>query len=111
VRLLLRATSAWQNSAWQMVATCRMDSATFRTLLVTLYATGMRLGEALSLMREDVDLKRGVIAIRGGRVGRPRRILIGRDLCSRLRRHKCSLARVPAESLLFFVGKDGKAIN
>jgi len=111
VRLLLRATSAWQNSAWQMVATCRLDSATFRTLLLTLYATGMRLGEALSLMREDVDLKRGVVAIRGGRVGRSRRIPIGRDLCSRLRRHKRSLARVPAESLLFFVGKDGKAIN
>ena len=88
-----------------------MDSATFRTLLLTLYATGMRLGEALSVMREDVDLKRGVVAIRGGRVGRSRSIPIGPDLCSRLRRHKHSLARVPAESLLFFVGKDGKAIN
>jgi integrase/recombinase XerD len=43
--------------------------------------------------------------------GRVRKIPIGPDLCSRLRRHKRGLARVPSESPYFFVGKDGKALK
>jgi integrase/recombinase XerD len=88
-----------------------MDSRTFRMFLLTLYATGMRTGEALTLLREDVDVKRSGITIRGGRFGRVRRIPIGPDLCARLRRHKRGLASVPNESPYFFVGKDGKALK
>lgn len=87
-----------------------MDSRTFRIFLLTLYATGMRTGEALNLLRKDVDLNRGVIRIRGGRFRRPRNIPIGPDLQARLRRHKRVLAKVPGKSLYFFVGKDGKAL-
>lgn len=88
-----------------------MDARTFRMFLLTLYATGMRTGEALTLLRNDVDVKRSAITIRSGRSGRVRKIPIGPDLCSRLRRHKCGLARVPNESPYFFVGKDGKALR
>ena len=38
-------------------------------------------------------------------------IPVGPDLCARLRRHKCGLAKVPSESPCFFVGKDGKALK
>ena len=45
-----------------------MDSRTFRVFLLTLYATGMRTGEALTLLREDVDVNRSAITIRGALV-------------------------------------------
>jgi integrase len=111
VRLLLRATSSWQNSSWQNKKMCRMDSQTFRIFLLTLYATGMRTGEALNLLRKDVDFKRGVIRILGGRFRLPRIIPIGPDLQARLRRHSRGLVNVFGERLYFFVGKDGKALN
>jgi integrase len=111
LRLLFRATPAWQNSSRQNIKTGRMDSRTFRMFLLTLYATGMRTGEALTLLREDVDVNRSAITIRGGRFGRVRKIPIGPDLCARLRRHKRGLARLPRESPYFFVGKDGKALK
>lgn len=110
LRLLFRATSAWQNSSRQNLRTGRMDSRTFRVFLLTLYATGMRTGEALTLRREDVDVNRSAITIRG-RFGRVRKIPIGPDLCARLRRHKRGLARLPSESPYFFVGKDGKDLK
>lgn len=111
VRLLLRATSSWQNSSWQVEKKARMDSATFRTLLLTLYATGMRTGEALSLTHEDVDLRKGVIRIRGGRYHRSRSLPISPDLQARLRRHKRGLTKPPGKSAHFFVGKDGRALH
>ncbi len=40
---------------------------TLRTLIGLLAVTGMRLGEALVLTREDVDLKAGVLTIRGSK--------------------------------------------
>jgi integrase/recombinase XerD len=40
---------------------------TVRTLLGLLAVTGMRLGEALALRREDVDLQAGVITIQGSK--------------------------------------------
>lgn len=95
LRLLFRATFAWQNSSRQNIRTGRMDSRTFRMFLLTLYATGMRTGEALTLLREDVDVNRSAITIRGGRFDRVRQIPIGPDLCARLCRHKRGLARVP----------------
>jgi len=111
VRLLLRAISSWQNYSWQNRKLSRMDSRTFRVLLLTLYATGIRTGEALSLLRKDVDLSRGVITIPGGRYTRPRSIPIGPDLQARLRQHKRSFASVRSETQRFFVGKDGEALN
>jgi integrase/recombinase XerD len=111
VRLLLQAIPAWESSSWQTWRTNRMDARTFRMYLLTLYATGMRTGEALTLQRNDVDVKRGTITIRGGRSGRVRKIPIGPDLCARLRRYKRGLARIPNESPYFFVGKDGKALR
>jgi integrase/recombinase XerD len=108
VRLLLRATSSWQNSSWQNKKMCRMDSQTFSILLLTLFATGMRTGEALNLLRKDVDSKRGVIRIRGGCFRLPRNIPIGPDLRARLRRHERGLAKVSHEPLYSSLAKTVK---
>ena len=49
----------------QRVSSCVMSGATFRTLLLFLCGTGMRLGEALRLRLMDVDLRLGLVTIRG----------------------------------------------
>lgn len=105
VRLLLRATSLWGNCSWQNRDMARMDSRTFRIFLLTLYATGMRTGEALNLLRKDVDVNRGAVSIRGGLYSRSRTMPIGPDLRARLRQHQRRLPKVRGEGL-FFVGKD-----
>lgn len=50
----------------------RFLSATYTTLLGLLAATGMRVGEALSLDDEDVDLRRSLITVRNGKFGKSR---------------------------------------
>jgi integrase/recombinase XerD len=48
------------------------DSYTYWTLYGLLLATGMRIGEALALDNEDVDLKQGVITIRDTKLNKSR---------------------------------------
>ena len=45
---------------------------TLRTLIGLLAVTGMRVGEALALTREDVDLEAGVLTIRGSKFTKSR---------------------------------------
>lgn len=50
--------------------------ATFSTLVGLLYVTGMRIGEALHLDRDDVDLGQQVIAVRNSKFGKSREVPI-----------------------------------
>lgn len=50
---------------------------TMRSLLLLLYGTGMRIGEALSLTLEDVDLKDRVITVRDTKFYKTRLVPIG----------------------------------
>src|SRR6266436_1199368 len=43
---------------------CRIDAATYRTLLLLLYGAGLRIGEAVSLTLADVDLDAALLQIR-----------------------------------------------
>lgn len=106
VRILLRGTRTSQN-----LKTCMIDGATLRTFLLFLYATGAKVGETLGLLREDVDLTKGVVKIRGGRFRRSRSIPIGPDLQARLRRHTARTSRKSTVSPHFFLGKNGKPIS
>ena len=63
VRRLLDAASALRPA---------FRAATFETLFGLLAATGMRIGEALRLHRDDVDLDHGVLTITGPKSGRSR---------------------------------------
>jgi integrase len=75
VRLLLRATSLCGKSLrGRHSRHAGSDFRTFHIFLLTLYATGMRTGEALGLRPEDVDVSRGVITIQAKRYTRPRSI-------------------------------------
>ena len=56
---------------------CTIAALTFRTLLLLLYGTGLRLGEALALRREDVDLPAGMILIRDTKFYKSRSLPVG----------------------------------
>jgi integrase/recombinase XerD len=51
-----------------------LESAKYRVFFTTLYATGMRLGEAARLETRDIDAARGVIHVRHGK-GRKERLV------------------------------------
>lgn len=58
-----------------------------RTLLLTLYSTGLRLGEGLNLLPDDVDNKRMVIRVRQGKGHKDRCVPLAPKLLLELRRH------------------------
>lgn len=55
-------------------------------LMLVLYCTGMRLGEAVRLRVDDVDLKRGILSVRNSK-RRSRLVPIRDDLAAELRRY------------------------
>lgn len=77
-----------------------------RSLLQLLYCTGLRLGEALRLRTDDVDLDERLLWIRESK-GRTRVVPFRADLAQELRRYRRALGR-PAPAP-FFVRSDGSA--
>jgi integrase len=59
---------------------CSMSALTFRTLLLMLYGTGMRIGEAVRLSLADVALSDRLITIRESKFYKSRFVPIGQDL-------------------------------
>jgi integrase len=51
-------------------------AATYRTLIGLLAVTGMRVGEAINLDRDDLDLNEGVLAVRQGKFGKSRELVL-----------------------------------
>jgi site-specific recombinase XerD len=64
-----------------------------RTLLMTLYATGLRCAELTHLKVSDVDSKRMVIHVQGGKHRKDRDVMLSPKLLDELRKHWCRLRR------------------
>jgi integrase/recombinase XerD len=62
-----------------------LRAATYTTLFGLLAATGMRLGEAITLERADADLADGMLTIRDGKFGRSRLVPLHQSVTSALR--------------------------
>lgn len=80
------------------------------TALALLYLTGMRVGEALSLNLEDVDLSNGVIRIRRGKFGKSRFVPMAQDLTDRMEQCRLFVDRslgIRPPSACFFPGPKG----
>jgi integrase/recombinase XerD len=89
--------------------------AMLHTLILVVYCTGLRLGEAVRLRTGDVDLDRGVLMIRHSK-GRSRIVAIRADLISELRRYVADRQRLEQErrrpgSESFFLRLDGSPLT
>ncbi len=85
-----------------------------RRLVLVLYCTGLRLGEAVRLQMTDVDLDRGTLTIRDSK-RRSRIVPIRNDLVAELRhyiddRRHLFLDRQGEDSVAFFVRRNGTPI-
>jgi integrase/recombinase XerD len=91
----------------------RLRALTYSTLFGLLASTGLRLGEALALDRDDVDLSAGVLAIRRTKFGKSRFVPVHDSTRSALRRYAQQRDRLlprPA-SPAFLVSERGTRIT
>jgi integrase len=86
--------------------------ATFETIIGLLWATGMRIGEALGLDRGDVDLKYGVLTVRDAKFGKTRELPLHPSTTTALARYaKRRGGWFPGESTdAFFVSAAGTRV-
>ena len=78
-----------------------------RTLLMTLYATGLRRAELALLKVSDIDSQRMVIHVRGGKGRKDRDVLLSPKLLDELRQHWRRLRRKP--SVWLFPSRYGRS--
>jgi integrase/recombinase XerD len=86
-----------------------------RTLVLVIYCTGLRLGEAVRLRTGDVDLDHGVLTIQRSK-GRSRIVAIRPDLVAELRRYTADRERLKrnrprADLDIFFLRRDGSPLT
>ncbi len=86
-RLLMAAASHHGRFIW---------ASMLRTLILVLYCTGLRLGEAVRLCTAEVDLDRGVLMIRHSK-GRSRIVAIRADLVAELHLYAVERQRLVRE--------------
>ncbi len=94
----------------QRKSACVMSGATFRTLLLFLYGTGMRLGEALRLRLMDVDLTLGLVTIRDAKFYKSRLVPLGPDLARLIRQYLHQPGRRNQHYRSLFQTKNGDPI-
>lgn len=82
IQKLLDGTSLSQQKYW-----CAMSAQTFRTLLLFVYGTGLRLGEALRLEYRHVDLANAVVKVEQTKFYKSRLVPVGLDVHRILARH------------------------
>jgi integrase len=83
--------------------------ATFATLFGLLAVTGMRVGEAIALDRDDVDLNVGLLVIRHGKFDKARELVLHPSTSDALRRYSADRTRMATghRSAAFFVSNVG----
>ena len=90
-----------------------LQPATFRTLLLTLYGTGLRISEALSLTLADVNLSDRLLIIRESKFFKTRLVPTGPRLTGHLDAYLEKRRRLPrpsGEDSAFFVTRTGHAL-
>jgi len=85
-----------------------LTTARMRVFFMTVYATGLRVGEACRLETGDIDAARGVIRVRGAKGGKERLVMLSPRLLTALRAY-WKLVRPPAPWL--FAGRTGRPLS
>lgn len=104
IRALLESASGLHHAPLRPAST--------RALILMLYCTGLRLGEALRLLDTDVDLNEAIFFIRESK-GRSRFVSFGRDLAEELKEYVAVREKVlgTAACAHFLVQPNGRAIS
>jgi site-specific recombinase XerD len=92
----------------------RLQAATYRTLLLLLYGTGMRVGEALSLTLRDVSLSNRVVTIRDGKFFKSRVVPVGPRLFAALQSYAFKRRKLPlpnGEDSAFLATRTGRRLH
>ncbi|MCA9183667.1 MAG: tyrosine-type recombinase/integrase [Planctomycetales bacterium] len=88
-----------------------LHATSMRTLLLLLYGTGMRIGEALALTLHDVDLVQQILTIHNTKFFKSRLVPIGPRLTVVLRDYayrRCQLPMPAGEASAFIATRTGK---
>ena len=104
LKRLLAATEILQTPLSPLLA------LTMRTLFLLLYGTGMRIGEALSLTLQDVDLENRVLMVRDSKFFKTRLVPIGPRLTTVLTDYlsdRCQLPLLAGEASAFLARRTG----
>jgi integrase/recombinase XerD len=91
-----------------------LQPLTYRTVLLVLYAAGLRAGEGLRLRCCDVDLRQRLLAIWDTKFFKSRLVPIGTELCTALetyRKARQSLPKPAGSRSAFFAARSGHAIS
>lgn len=104
IRVLLDSVSGLRHAP--------LRPAVIRALILVLYCTGLRLGEAIRMLDTDVDLNDAVFFIRESK-GRSRFVSFGGDLADELKTYRAVRERVlePLSCTHFLVQPNGRAIS
>jgi integrase/recombinase XerD len=108
LRSLLKATDSLQTRK------SPLQAATFRTLLLTLYGTGLRISEALALTIKDIDVQSSLITVHDGKFFKTRVVPIGPRLTGHLGSYcenREQLARPLGEKSAFFATRTGHFLS
>ena len=108
LKRLIAATDILQTPQSPLLA------STMRTLLLLLYGTGMRIGEALSLTLQDVDLESCVLTVRDAKFFKTRLVPIGPRLTAVLSDYlsrRCRLPLPAGNSSAFLATRTGIGMN
>ena len=89
---------------------CLMSASMFRTLLLLLYGTGMRVGETLRLLGGDVDRGAGVITVRGTKFYKSRLVPLGPHVQAQLRSYLAMPGRSDRNDQPLFQSRLHKAV-
>lgn len=88
-----------------------LRAATYETLFALLAVTGMRIGEAMGLGRNDIDFAAGVITIREAKFDRERLVPVHSSTADALTAYACRRDERFPRSASFFVSTVGTALR
>jgi integrase/recombinase XerD len=90
-----------------------IEEEVLRSLLLLLYSTGLRIGEALSLTLDEVDLDQACLFIRETKFFKSRFVLLGKDLVGALTNYvlRCHQRHATSLKATLFCFRDGSPLS
>ncbi len=90
-----------------------VEGDVFRTVLLVLYGAGLRIGEALALTSDDVNLRQACLHIRETKFFKSRLVPLGKDLNGILTDYitRCNERHIPPTDTPLFCFSDGSPLS